>query len=101
MVQYKHACFRGSLNGRSDDEFLTLPKSKTENPLFEQGWMMTSNDPWQDKLQVEVVDVKVGLNVDYKMQINALISSSNYTVILLKAQKRTLVSLKNENFTVK
>ena len=63
--------------------------------------MMTSNDPWQDKLQVEVVDVKVGLNVDYKMQINALISSSNYTVILLKAQKRTLVSLKNENFTVK
>jgi len=49
---------RISLNGRSDDEFLTLPKSKTENPLFEQGWMMTSNDPWQDKLQVEVVDVK-------------------------------------------
>ena len=63
--------FRDSLNGRSDDEFVTLPKSKTENPLFEQGWMMTSNDPWQDKLQVEVVDVKVGLNAHYKMQISS------------------------------
>ena len=49
---------RISLNGRPDDEFTTLPKSKTENPLFEQGWMMTSTNPWEDKLHVEVVDVK-------------------------------------------
>jgi len=49
-----------SLNGRPDDEFVTLPKTKTENPSFEQGWMMTSQNPLEDEVRVQVLDAKNG-----------------------------------------
>ena len=49
---------RISLNGRQDDDFTTLPRNKTENPLFEQGWMLTSTQPQEDEITIEVIDVK-------------------------------------------
>ena len=49
---------RITMNSRVGDDFTTLPKSKTENPLFEQGWMLLSDNIWEDTIQVEVIDVK-------------------------------------------
>ena len=44
--------------GKSDEEFSTLPRNKTENPVFEEGFLFTSKQPNKDKLIVEVIDVK-------------------------------------------
>jgi Ca2+-dependent lipid-binding protein len=44
--------------GKSEEEFSTLPRNKTENPVFEEGFLFTSKQPNKDKLIVEVIDVK-------------------------------------------
>ena len=44
--------------GNSTERFKTLPKSNTENPVFEEGFLLTSNEPNKEKLVVEVIDVK-------------------------------------------
>ena len=41
-----------------EEEFVTLPKNKTEDPVFEEGCMFTSKQPYTDKLIVDVIDVK-------------------------------------------
>ena len=43
---------------KSDEAFSTLPRNKTENPVFEEGFLLISNQPYKDKLLVEVIDVK-------------------------------------------
>ena len=45
-------------SGKSDEEFNTLPRNKTEHPVFEEGCLFTSRKPDTDKLVVEVIDVK-------------------------------------------
>ena len=44
--------------GTSNDKFSTLPQHKTENPVFEEGFLFTSKHPSTDTLIVEVIDVK-------------------------------------------
>ena len=44
--------------GGSDEEFCTLPKNKTENPVFEEGFLFTSKQPNEEKLVIDVIDVK-------------------------------------------
>ena len=44
--------------GKSDEEFSTLPRNKTEHPVFEEGFLFISKEPNRDKLVVEVIDVK-------------------------------------------
>ena len=45
-------------SGKSDEEFSTLPRNKTEHPIFEEGFLFTSKQPESDKLILEVIDVK-------------------------------------------
>ena len=43
---------------KSDEAFSTLPRNKTENPVFEEGFLLISKQPNKDKLFIEVIDVK-------------------------------------------
>ena len=45
-------------SGKSEEVYSTLPKNKTEHPVFEEGFLFTSKRPESDKLFVEVIDVK-------------------------------------------
>ena len=44
--------------GKPSEEFCTLPSYKTEHPVFEEGFLLLSEEPSRDKMVVEVVDVK-------------------------------------------
>ena len=40
------------------EKYSTLPKNKTGNPIFEEGFLFTSNQPSKEKIVVDVIDVK-------------------------------------------
>ena len=40
------------------EKYYTLPKNKTGNPVFEEGFLFTSNHPNKERIVVEVIDVK-------------------------------------------
>ena len=65
--------------GNCTEKFSTLPKPGTENPIFEEGFLFSCNEPQKEKLIVEVIDIKgIDSTLGFvKIPIEHLMASQN------------------------
>ena len=65
--------------GNCTEKFSTLPKPGTENPIFEEGFLFSCNEPQKEKLIIEVIDIKgIDSTLGFvKIPIDHLMASQN------------------------